>query len=78
MSLWDLGLFAGASFLALRSIIALMTQHKEQYKQEIAKKHLQHIVEQEAASIKESEAARKAAETEEKENSHNEHPATAA
>jgi hypothetical protein len=35
MDVWHLGLYALASFLALRSLVSLMTQHRSQIKKKL-------------------------------------------
>lgn len=60
MSYWNWVLYMGASFFALRSLISLMTSHKEKYQQELMQKRLAEITaaEAEAAKIQqESESA---------------------
>ncbi|VAX41581.1 hypothetical protein MNBD_PLANCTO02-2464 [hydrothermal vent metagenome] len=60
MNYWNWILYIGASFVALRSLISLMTQHKEKFQQEHMQKRLEEIAlaEAEAAKIKkETESA---------------------
>ncbi len=56
MDVWFLLLYAGATFLALRSLAALMTQHRTHYRQQFMREH-----QRKAAQ----EAAQKEAEVEE-------------
>ena len=54
MNYWNWILYIGASFIALRSLLSLMDQHKEKYKQE--------LIQQQAADVADAEAAQEEAE----------------
>lgn len=59
MNYWNWILYIGASFIALRSLLSLMDQHKEKYKQELIQQHQAEVAAAEAAQTEVEEAANK-------------------
>jgi len=57
MNLWICGLYAGASFLALKSLTDLMTDHKQQYMAFVVEREQQRSREEQARQAAEAAAA---------------------
>ena len=61
MDVWQLVLYAVAAFLALRSLISLMTHHRRRFRRQLVLEYQQQLEQQQRA---ESQAEKKAAEPE--------------
>ncbi len=61
MNLWICGLYAGASFLALKSLTELMTDHKRQYMALVVEREQQRAREEQARQTAAASAAAVAA-----------------
>ncbi len=57
MNYWNWILYIGASFIALRSLLSLMDQHKEKYKQELIQQHQAEVAAAESVQTEAEEAA---------------------